>query len=109
MKTFLAPNGEYITIPDGRVTTFGLSKEQNELVKNALPAKGYELLDTDAPTDLIAISAAALIINAAALDSDSKEMIIDYYTEIRGCTDETVFWLGLSLAPKAFAGKVQVL
>ena len=47
MKTFLAPNGEYITIPDGRVTTFGLSKEQNELVKNALPAKGYELLDTD--------------------------------------------------------------
>ena len=78
MKTFLAPNGEYITIPDGRVTTFGLSKEQNELVKNALPAKGYELLDTDAPTDLIAISAAALIINAAALDSDSKEMIIDY-------------------------------
>ena len=55
MKTFLAPNGEYITIPDGRVTTFGLSKEQNELVKNALPAKGYELLDTDAPTDLIAI------------------------------------------------------
>ena len=105
MKTFLAPNGEYITIPDGRVTTFGLSKEQNELVKNALPAKGYELLDTDAPTDLIAISAAALIINAAALDSDSKEMIIDYYTEIGGCTDETVFWLGYPKPPRHLRAK----
>ena len=106
MKTFLAPNGEYITIPDGRVTTFGLSEEQNTLVKSALPTKGYELLDTDTPTDLIAISAAVLIINAAALGSDSKEMIIDYYTEIGGCTDETVFWLGYPKPPKAFAGKV---
>ena len=43
MKTFLAPNGEYITIPDGRVTTFGLSKEQNELVKNALPTVYFRL------------------------------------------------------------------
>ena len=77
--------------------------------KTLCQQRGYELLDADASTDLIAISAAALIINAAALDSDSKEMIIDYYTEIRGCTDKTVFWLGLSLAPKAFAGKVQVL
>ena len=56
MKTFLAPNGENITIPDGKVITFGLSKEQNKLVASALPVKGYELLDTDALTDLIAIS-----------------------------------------------------
>ena len=27
MKTFLAPNGEYITVPDGRVITLGLSEE----------------------------------------------------------------------------------
>ena len=100
MKTFLAPNGEYITVPDGRVTTFGLSEEQNELVQNALPAKGYELLDTDAPTDLIAISAAAIIINAAALDTDSSEMEFDYYTEVADCTDETVFWIGSPKPPK---------
>lgn len=94
MKTFLAPNGEYITVPDGRVTTFGLSEEQNTLVENALPAKGYELLDTNASTDLIAISAVALIINAAALDTESREMVFDYYTEVGDCTDETVFWIG---------------
>lgn len=94
MKRFLAPNGEYITVPDGRVTTFGLNKEQNELVVAALPAKGYELLVTDAPTDLIAISASALIINAAALDAESCEMVFDYYEEVVDCTDESVFWIG---------------
>ena len=99
MKTFHAPNGESITVPDGRVTTFGLSVEQNKLVEKALPAKEYELLDTDAPTDLIALSATALIINAAALDADSTEMICDYYTEIGGCTDEIVFWLGYPKPP----------
>lgn len=99
MKTFLAPNGEYITIPDGRVITFGLSEEQNDLVKNSLPTQGYELLDTDAPTDLIAISASALIVIADALDADSRMMISDYYTEIGGCTDETVFWLGYPKPP----------
>ena len=94
MKRFLAPNGEYITVPDGRVTTFGLSIEQNELVEAALPAKGYELLVTDAPTDLIAISASAIIINAAALGAESSEMVFDYYEEVADCTDETVFWIG---------------
>lgn len=100
MKTFLAPNGEYITVPDGRVTTFGLSKEQSIVVENSLPAKGYELLDTDAPTDLIAISAVAIIINAAALDAESREMIFDYYIEVSDCTDETVFWIGSPKPPK---------
>ena len=80
MKTWLAPNGEYVTAPDGRVITFGLNEEQNNLVKNSLPTQGYELLDTDVPTDLIAVSASALIIIADALDADSRTMIFDYYT-----------------------------
>ena len=85
---------------EGRVITFGLSKEENTIVKNALPTQKYELLDTDAPTDLIAISAAALIINSAALDADSREQVFDYYTEVSGCTDETVFWIGNPKPPK---------
>ena len=32
MKTFHAPNGENIAIPDGRIMTFGLTEEENELV-----------------------------------------------------------------------------
>lgn len=58
------------------------------------------MLDTDAPTDLIVISAAAIIINAAALDAESSEMVFDYYTEVGDCKDETVFWIGSPKPPK---------
>lgn len=99
MEMFLAPNGERIAVPDGRVMTFGLSEEENMLVKGVLPAKNYELFVTDVPTDLIAISAAAVIINAAALDADSRDMIFDYYIELGADIDETVFWIGYPKPP----------
>ena len=105
MKTFLAPNGEYVAIPDGRVATFGLSEEQNQLVKNTLPTREYELFDTDTPTDLIAISASALIIIAAALDEKSREMVFDYYTEVGDRTGETVFWIGCPKPPHHLRAK----
>ena len=45
------------------------------------------------PTDLIAISAAAVIINVSALDTDSRGMIFDYYTELGANMDEPYFGL----------------
>lgn len=99
MKTFMAPNGEYITVPDGRVITFGLNQVQNLSVKNAFPVKGYELMETDVLTDLIAISASALIINGDVLDEAGSAMLFDYYTEIGGCMSETVFWIGVQKPP----------
>lgn len=36
METFLAPNGERIAVPDGRIMTFGLSEEENKLVKGVV-------------------------------------------------------------------------
>lgn len=83
-----------------RIITFGLTDEQNELVKANVPAKDYEVFDTDAPTDLIAIGSIAMIIQASELDEDSVGMLFDYYTQINGCTDETVIWLGTSEPPK---------
>ena len=80
-----------------RIITFGLTDEQNESVKENIPARDYEVFDTDAPTDILAISGIAIIIKASALDEDSVGMLFDYYTEVNGCTDETVIWLG---APK---------
>ena len=82
-----------------RIITYGLSEEQNEMVTAALPIKGYELLDTEAPTDLIAIQSAALIVSAAALDDDDMGMLIDYYTEVGENISETVFWIGLQKPP----------
>ena len=83
-----------------RVITFGLTAEQNALVEENLPARDYEVFDTDAPTDLIAIGCQALIINAASIDSESAGMIFDYYSQVNGCTDETVIWLGEPKPPK---------
>ncbi len=94
METFIGPDGIERGIPDGRVITFGLSEEQNSLVKAALPARECELFITDLATDLIAISASALIIIADVLDVDSKNMIFDFYMDVGNCTDETVFWIG---------------
>ena len=81
-------------IGEHRISTFGLTEEQNEFVKQNAPVRDYEILDTDCPTDLIALSASALIVNASVLELEDLQMILDYYTEVRDCTDETVLWLG---------------
>ena len=76
------------------IITFGLTDEQNESVKACVPARDYEVFDTNAPTDIIAIGSVAMIIQASELDEDSVGMLFDYYTQVNGCTDETVIWLG---------------
>lgn len=87
-------------IGEHRIITFGLTNEQNETVRNNIPAKDYEVFDTDAPTDIIAIGSVAMIIQASELDEDSVGMLFDYYTQVNGCTDETVIWLGEPKPPK---------
>lgn len=77
-----------------RILTFGLTEEQNGLVQKCVPTRDYEVFDTDCPTDLIAIPSPALIIHAAKMDDENIEMIFDFYSEVNGCTDETVIWLG---------------
>jgi len=83
-----------------RVITFGLTEEQNNVVSVNVPARDYEVFDTDAPTDLIAIGSVAVIINAAALSEESCGMFFDFYSDVNGCTDETVIWLGELKPPK---------
>lgn len=83
-----------------RIITFGLTNEQNKIVKANVPARDYEVFDTDAPTDIIAIGSIAMIIQASELDEDSAGMLFDYYSQINGCTDETVIWLGTPKPPK---------
>ena len=85
---------------DYRINTFGLTEEQNALVEDNIPTRDYEVLDTDAPTDLIAINCEVLIIYAPEMDQDSIGMIFDYYSQVNGCTDETVIWLGEPKPPK---------
>lgn len=85
---------------DYRVNTFGLTDEENTLVEESLPTRAYELYIADTPTDVIAIGCDAMIVNAIALDQDSADMIFDLYSQIDGCTNETVIWLGEPKPPK---------
>ena len=88
---------------DYRVNTFGLTDEENTLVEESLPTRAYELYIADTPTDVIAIGCDAMIVNAAALDQDSADMIFDLYSQVDGCTNETVIWLDEPMPPKAAA------
>ncbi len=81
-------------IGEHRISTFGLTEEQNEYIRQNAPVRDYEILNTECPTDLIAVSASAMLVNASALKQDDLQMLIDYYAEVNGCTDETVLWLG---------------
>ena len=83
------------------IITFGLTEAQNALVEQSRPAGNYEVFDTDAPTDVIAIGAVAIIVYAPAMDEDSIGMIFDYYTQVDGCTNDTVIWLGEPKPPKS--------
>ena len=85
---------------DHRILTFGLTEAQNAWVEENLPTRDYEVFDTDVPTDVIAIGCQALIVNAAAMDGDAAGMIFDYYSQVNGCTDETVIWLDEPKPPK---------
>lgn len=94
MKTFVFPDGRIKNIADGYILTFGLNEEQNRLVETVLPSKTYELFRANSATDLIAIPASALVINADVLNEDDRNMIFDFYTGIDNCTDETLFLIG---------------
>ena len=65
-----------------RIITFGLTEEENELVAANVPTKNYEVFDTDAPTDVIAIGSEAMIIYAPAMDQDSIDSIFELYTKL---------------------------
>lgn len=96
MKTFLAPNEKVIYVPKGRVVTYGLSNEQNAIVKNALPSREYELYVADAASDVIAISGGAAIINADNCDSEDVELFIDYLSEIQKGINQIIIWISKS-------------
>lgn len=83
-----------------RIITFGLTDDENDFVAANLPKRDYEVFNTDAPTDVIAIGCEAMIIYAPAMDSVSVESIFELYTDIDGCTHETVIWIGEPRPPK---------
>ena len=80
-----------------RVATFALTDEQNEWVKKCLPTNEYELYDVaqcDGITDAIVDFSVTTIINASCLKEEDFNFVTELYTDIDGCTSETIIWLG---------------
>lgn len=91
-----------------RIITFGLTEKENEKVFTQMPAKDYELLDTDCFTDVLAVPATAILINTEQTETEDLEMLCQYYLDIECCTDETVIWIGSTQVPSGLKSFIKV-
>lgn len=94
MKTYNSVTGYEPRTYDGRIITFGLNAEQNQLLKLTLGSINYEFYHTDIASDLVALFATAIIVNAKELEADDLKLLENYYTEVSSEAEETVYWLG---------------
>lgn len=93
MKTFESITGFNPHTYAGRIITFGLTEEENTYLKILLHNKNIEIYDADIVSDLVALFATAIIINAAKLEADDFALLENYYKEVGTDADEIVFWL----------------
>ena len=82
------------------ILTYCLTDEQDALVKKALPSPKLSVFSTDCFTDIIAIGAEAVLIQADALSDDETDMLFDFYNEICNSSSDTIIWLGEKQPPR---------
>lgn len=99
MKYFEAPDGTVIYIPKGRIMAFGFSPTEIQKIKECAPSDEHSVYIPEVVTDIFAIDHEALLIKADSISQEDRELIIECYTELNGCFDETVFWLGYPKPP----------
>ena len=97
MRTFESITGYKPHTYDGRIITFGLTEEENSCLKILLQNKNFEIYATDIASDLLAILATAIIVNAEKLEFDDLTLLENYYTEVGEDANETIFWIGSPL------------
>lgn len=83
------------TVYNGRIITFGLTDQENFVLKTIFKDKNFEIYDAEVASDLVAILTNAIVINAHKLKSDDIELLESYYSEVNKEADERVFWIGL--------------
>ena len=79
---------------NGRIITFGLTNEENSIIKTLVNSKNFEVYDTNVASDLIAILTTAIVVNAEKLGTDDLKLLENYYTEVNTEANEMVFWIG---------------
>lgn len=93
MKTFESITGFKPHTYKGRIITFGLTESENNFLKILFHSKDIEIYDADIASDLVALFATAIIVNASKLDPDDFTLLENYYNEVGPEADEIVFWL----------------
>ena len=91
-----------------KVSTYGLSEEENTKVRKALPSKEYELIDDECITSVLAKRCTAVILNTDAMVQNEIDEVCLYYLDINCCTDEMVIWLGSARVPTGMKTYVKV-
>jgi len=94
MKTFDSITGYTPHTYKGRIITFGLTENENNFLKILLHSKDIEIYDADIASDLVALFATAIVVNATKLEVDDFALLENYYKEVGTEADEIVFWLG---------------
>ncbi len=64
------------------IGAFGLSDEQIAVIKDNIPTKNFEIMDTDCFTDIVAYSEMAVVVMWDKLSEKDKGILIEFYTEI---------------------------
>lgn len=65
-----------------QIMTFGLNESEIAYIQRNLPQKECDILETDVVTDIIAISAFAVIVKIDEMRKLDVELLYDYYGEI---------------------------
>ena len=94
MKTFESITGFKPHTYKGRIITFGLTEDENNFLKILFHSKDIEIYDADIASDLVALFATAIVVNATKLEVDDFALLENYYKEVGTEADEIVFWLG---------------
>ena len=97
MEPFASITGYKPHTYDGRIITFGLTEEENTLIKILAHGKNIEIYAADISSDLVALLATVIIVKAVQLEADDLNLLENYYAEVGEDADEIVFWLGSPL------------
>ena len=89
------------------IGTFGLSDEQISIIKENIPTKNCEVMDTDCFSDIVACSEMAIIVMWDKLSEDDRILLIEFYTEIAPFS-ETLVLIGDAKVPDKLKKEVSI-
>ncbi len=89
------------------INTFGLTEADIDIIRNNVPSKCCEIIDTDCFTDLIAVSSFAIISRTEKMNASDFNLLWEYYAEVQYPT-ESVILIGNAEVPENVKSIIKV-